>query len=114
MSADETAQMTEYALPEQRHRQTFVWSSHGVAHVQYASTFKSGTHPGMWVRKAADRANLCGSQRACLVGIDAEEWPTSRQPIPADDLARVTCARCRQRYETWARKNNLPVLGGDQ
>lgn len=97
----DTLDEAENSLPEQRFRHQVRLSSHGIRHVQFDHTFKSGKHRGRWVRRAASSANLCGSQPYVLVGIDAADWPSERQPV---DISDVSCKRCRERYERWAAK----------
>jgi hypothetical protein len=92
---------TQFSLPEQRHRQAVHLSNRGVRHVRWAATFKSNNHDGRWVRRAADISNLCGTQHYTVVGIDAADWSTERQPVNVDE---VTCKRCRERYENWLKK----------
>jgi len=90
-----------YVLPEQRHQWYVRTSSHGVTHVIYASTFKAFSHEGQWTRKGFDRSALCGSMRVFLVGVDAANWRTERQPL---DIAAVNCKRCRASYKAWERR----------
>lgn len=90
----------EFTLPEMRERQRVAFGGISRTHVVVESTFPASVHGG-WTRRSWDRRTLCGAMRACVVGGDAEEWPTEREPI---DISRVDCARCRERYERWLSK----------
>lgn len=92
----EAAEREHYTLPEQRIRLDVVSGGRGSVHVIEHRTFKTDAHPGRWTRRAADRQAFCGSLRACIIGVDATDWPTERGPV---DLTQVTCKRCRERAE---------------
>ena len=94
-SAENDAADEEFSLPEQRHRLMVLFGGRTRWHIIHDSTFKSSKNPGRWTRRGVERRSLCGSLRYVLVGVDAAEWPTERQPV---DTSRVNCVRCLDRY----------------
>ena len=100
-------EIPDNCLPEERFKQRIVQSRMGLYHVQRLSTFKAGAHPGFWTRQAADRRNLCGSMVACLVGIDAADWPYEYEPLSEKQVHALSCNRCIERYQKWVEKYQI-------